>query len=626
MTGNNGKKCVYLRSYPVNLLVILLLSSGLSLLGLILSDVMELTTIIRYLTAPALFLLNTIPLLLLMLLIYHLTSRLWASFGMAGGLFLIMQIVNRFKIQLRAEPLLPTDILLGMEAANVVNLKELPISFIVVASIVLFLLVFILLFVFVSSKKLSWPLRIIGAFLPFVLFFGANNIWYKNNDLFSKFAVRGSVYSTVNQFKSRGFVYSFLVKANRFKFEKPAGYSRTEAKKVLAKYQKTSQNAAELKLPHIIAVMGEAFYDIDRIPDVKFNDSFNPLENYKRITSEAYSGRIVTSVFGGGTADTEFAFLTGHSQSLFSDMNSPYMLYLRKNTFSLPRVLEKAGYAALAFHPGEPWFYNRNNVYGYFGFDEIYFKNSMDLSKVTEYNGYISDMDTAGFMLEKLKEHIGHKPDTPYFNFTVTIENHGPYSDNDIGYPKILKKTEAMDKSTYNILNNYINGLSRCDKALGYLTDSLGKLDEPVVLIYFADHLPFLGQNYQGYKALNFKISQTEDLEAYLNQYETPYFIWSNDAAKRLLSKNKVPFLSGKAPEISANYLATELLDYIGLDGGAYFDFLKEYKEALPVITKRFFKENGTFTEKPSEKSMQMLEQYRKIQYYMMLDKDAVIP
>ena len=71
-----------------------------------------------------------------------------------------------------------------------------------------------------------------------------------------------------------------------------------------------------------------------------------------------------------------------------------------------------------------------------------------------------------------------------------------------------------------------------CDKALGYLIEELEKVNEPVVLLYFSDHLPLLGENFSGYKAMNYNIGTSEDLEAYLNTYETPYFIWSNNLAK----------------------------------------------------------------------------------------------
>ena len=144
--------------------------------------------------------------------------------------------------------------------------------------------------------------------------------------------------------------------------------------------------------------MGEAFYDMDRINNLEFNTPYNPLENFNRIKSESYSGRIVNNIFGGGTSNTEFAFLTGHCIDLYEQLSNPYMLYIRKETFSLARVFEALGYSTMAFHPGESWFYNRRNVYKYFGFDDIYFKQSMDLNKVTTRYNYISDMDTVNFI------------------------------------------------------------------------------------------------------------------------------------------------------------------------------------------------------------------------------------
>jgi hypothetical protein len=166
----------------------------------------------------------------------------------------------------------------------------------------------------------------------------------------------------------------------------------------------------------------------------------------------------------------------------------------------------------------------------------------------------------------------------------------------------------------------------RCDQALGYLVDSINEMDEPVVFLYFANHLPFLGENNLGYKALNFDVSQSGSLEALLSQYETPWFIFSNPAARKLLSDKGVRPLTGTAPTISSNYLATELLEYTGLYGGAYYNFLSELKKTMPVITNRFYKENGTFKENLPNDGKQLQDRYRKLQYYMLMEKEAVTP
>jgi len=617
---------ISINHYITNILFLLLLSFILSFIGILLSDVASITNVLRYIRAPLLFLLNNLPLTLFMLFVYHLTSRHWASFALGGGVYIMAHVVNRFMIQLREEPLMPQDIVLGAEAAKVVKLSGLPFTPLIVLSLLFWLLTSFALFFFVKSKPIRWPVRIAGVLVAVALFSVSITGLYKKTDLYDSFEVTGSIYSKVDLFKSRGFMYSFLYRAANYKSIKPENYSKEDAIQILNDHQEPQYKINNGKKPHIIAVMGEAFYDIDRIPGIEFNEGINPLENFNKIRAQSYSGRIVTDVFGGGTANTEFSFLTGHSMPIMPEMSSPYSFYIRKDTFSLTRVLEKAGYASMAFHPGESWFYNRSNVYRFFGFDEIYFKKDMDQNKIEVNLGYVSDMSTAEFALEKFRKHLEADPWKPFFEFVVNIENHGPYSKRDLGYPKILKRKETMDESTYNILNNYINGLARCDKALGYFVDSIADMSEPVVFLYFADHLPFLGESNQGYEALGFEIGQGKDLKAFLNQYETPWFIWCNSATEKLLADNGLSVPKGEAPLISVNYLATELLEFIGQNGEGSFNFLSELKKTIPVISRRFYMENGVFTEELSNGSKFLLDQYRTLQYYLIMDKEAAEP
>lgn len=621
---NKRRRRIYIENYVVNILVVLFLSVALSGIGILLSDVADMENVKRYIESPLLFAFNTIPLLLVMLLLFHATRRHWVSFGAGGGLFVLMHIINRFMMQLREEPFTPADLMLGTEAANVVRLSELPFTPLIIFSLVFWMLMSALLFFFVESRKYRWSVKAAGAVAAIALFAVSHAGIYSNTGLYNSFKVTGSIYSAVNRFKSRGFMYSFLVRLSTFQSIKPENYSKEEAARILSEFEAPPYTVNNGAYPHIIAVMGEAFYDIDRIEGIEFNKGFDPLANFNRIAEQAYTGRIVTNVFGGGTANTEFAFLTGHSMPIVPDMSSPYTLYLRRNTFSLARVLDKAGYGTMAFHPGDSWFYNRSNVYNYFGFHKEYFKKDMDIDNVEINYGYISDTDTAEFALDRFNEHLLAKPGAPFFDFVVNIDNHGPYSKKDIGNPEILKRTDTMDESTYNNLNNYVNGLMRCDRALGYFVDFVRGMDEPVVFLFFSDHLPALGESSSGYKALGFSIGRDGGLDAYLNQYETPYFIWCNRAAEKLLKDSGITPLKGSAPLISPNYLASELLEYIGINGGNYFNYLSELKRSLPVITDRFYSEDGEFTESLSEKSMRKIDQYRKLQYYMMMEKEAV--
>ena len=617
---------IHIKSYILNILTVIFLSAVFSVVNALLSDVADTANVMRYLRSPLLFAINALPLTLIMLFLYHLSSRHWVGSAFGGGLMLAMHIVNRFKMHLREEPFTPDDLLLGPEAAKVVKFSELPFSTLIIASITFWFLVSLFLLIFVRSQKLGWRVRMAGMAAAIMIFVAAFFGVYKNMELYNSFKVTGNVYSRVDTFKSRGFAYSFMVRTATVESIKPSGYSRADAGKVLSEYTVPpyAVNKGAVKMPNVIAVMGEAFYDIDRIKGVEFNDGYEPLANFRRLAEQAWSGRIVAEVFGGGTANTEFSFLTGGSLAVLPGLSSPYTYNLRRDTFSLARIMEKAGYDTLAFHPGESWFYNRVNVYRFFGFDKIFFRRDMDQSKLEINSGYVSDKNTAQYTLDRLNQHIAEKPGKPIFQFVVNIDNHGPYSKQDIGFPRILKKKPGMEEAVYNNINNYINGLARCDNALGYLADSIGGMDEPVVLLFFADHLPALGDSFQGYKALGFEVSQSDSLQAYLNQYETPYFIWCNKAAEDLLKSGGITPAKGAAPEISVNYLAAELLKYIGMNGGAYFNYLSEQKTLLPVITGRFVKEGGTYTETPSSESQKRIAQYGKLEYYMLMERDAI--
>lgn len=608
---------IYISRNHLNILAIVALSIGLSIVGLQISSVFSLVIVWRFIKSPILFIMNTLPITLFMLFVFFITSRLWASFFFGGTPFLIFHFINRFKIRLRHEPFVPADIYLGNESTKVINLSQLPFNASLYTLIALFVLFSLFLFFRIKSRPMKLLSRGLGVILTVLLSVFLYNTVYSNTSFYNKFKIYGSQYSQVDVVNSRGFIYSFLIKTHTFDLPVPEEYSIPDCENILSKYNvKTEEN---IKFPHIIAIMSEAFWDIDKVEQIEFNSGYHPLENFNKIANDSYYGKIVTNIFAGGTADTEFSFLTGHTKTILNDMANPYINFIRKNTYALPWILESKGYKTTGFHPGFPWFYNRYNVYDYLGFQNVFFIDDMDIDREKVY--YVSDMDAFNFLLEDFNNHLNYYPDNPYFNFTVTIENHGPYPNYDMENIEIIKK-ESVDSEYYHLVNNYTNGLMNCDKALGYLVQQLEQMDEPIVLLYFSDHLPLLGENFSGYQAINYDIGTSGDLEAYLNTYETPYFIWSNNSAKDLLGEQGKTPLVGEAPYISTHYLVLELFDYIGLEDTEYFQYLREIREEFPVITSRFYKlQNDTFTEELNQNQTEKINEYKLLQYYMLFDK-----
>ena len=59
----------------------------------------------------------------------------------------------------------------------------------------------------------------------------------------------------------------------------------------------------------------------------------------------------------------------------------------------------------------------------------------------------------------------------PYFNFSVTYQNHGPYDENYYEENQFIKNKDGYDKVTFNMFNNYLAGINRTDQAIEMLIE-----------------------------------------------------------------------------------------------------------------------------------------------------------
>ena len=92
--------------------------------------------------------------------------------------------------------------------------------------------------------------------------------------------------------------------------------------------------------------------------------------------------------------------------------------------------------------------------------------------------------------------------------------------------------------------------------------------------------------------------------------------MWSNDSAKKVIKDSGRKVKKGKGPEISANFLAGELLDYLGEEKPAYFDFVSKVEESVNVISPHYYKSGDEKTSEPEDDVTEILEKYKILQYY----------
>lgn len=128
--------------------------------------------------------------------------------------------------------------------------------------------------------------------------------------------------------------------------------------------------------------------------------------------------------FAGGTANTEFDVLTGMQTNALSDTTTSAMRVINRNLDSLFRVFDADGYRTSFYHPGDAWFYNRENVYRWLGAEhEVFAKDMKDL----EYKGrWVTDDYMAGQIEQEFETAVGEG--RPLFNYTTTIQNHMSYT------------------------------------------------------------------------------------------------------------------------------------------------------------------------------------------------------
>ena len=241
---------------------------------------------------------------------------------------------------------------------------------------------------------------------------------------------------------------------------------------------------------NIVTIMLESYNDFSKF-DLDFNvDVYGPFESIKE---NAYSGELVTNIFGGGTIDTERAFLTG-----IKDLPS-----FKSSTNSYVWYLKNQGYYTEAMHPCYGWFYDRRNIDTYLGFDNFYYLENY-------YGEIVSDEALFEDVINHYEEHVSSSSQ-PYFSFTVTYQNYGPYAYGPLDEVEYLVKEDSYNEETYYNANNYFRGVADTNVQLQKLIAYFESREEPVVVVLFGDHNPMLGENLAGYSMLNINLDLDTD-------------------------------------------------------------------------------------------------------------------
>lgn len=403
----------------------------------------------------------------------------------------------------------------------------------------------------------------------------------------------------INGPKKNGVLMEFLCELNSLSIEAPEDYSAEMVDMIMEPYVTEEPTATEApaavteKNPHIIVLMSESYSDLT-VLGAKTNKEVNPY--YNVFSETTLHGYLLSSVYGGNTANSEWELLTGNSMAFMPSGSVPYRQYAdEEHIYSLVEILKDQNYECVAMHPYLSNGWARTKVYPAMGFDEMYFLEDMDWGESVR--KYISD---DAFVRQIINRFEKQGPDKSLFLFGISMQNHGSYTDGDFESAITL---EGL-KGEYPKAEQYMGLIHITDDSIRQLIEYFEGVNEEVIILFFGDHQPRLEPEF--YAELGVANDQLKQL--------VPFFIWNN-----------LNPLTGEIPLTSMNCLSPMLLEIAGLDLPDYFRFILDFQETVPAINPLGYYYNGQMRdfEDPDPAVEDLINNYHILQYANVFDETA---
>lgn len=584
------------------------------------------------------FVLNVILVALLYLMLLMLFNRFWTASIVILAVGIIVAAIEHFKVEIRYEAILPADLgFLGPNTGNMLTFIPAGAHVTILVALGAFAVLLALILVLrhfdgrkgrmIRTDNLSLNLtsRLILLLLP-ILVFALYCIHVSTTDsLANKFSRAlgdtPSMWDSVYDAQRNGPLVAFTRQLNPKIMDKPSNYSEETMKKVAARYQKEAEtiNASRtnnLTDSTVVYVLSESFSDPSRVPGLKTNKDSMP--NIRKIKAGTTSGLMLSSGYGGGTANLEYMGLSGLSMANFdSSLSSPYQQLVPSQHWT-PTINQLWGAPAnsLGYHPYESSMYSRATNYKKFGFSHFYTLTGPDVIKYQDKideSPYVSDKSSYDSALEGIRSGKTNK-----FIQIITMQNHMPYHEwyenND--YTAESTTGTPLGDDEQQSIETYQKGVEITDQATQEFLNELDALDKPVTVVFYGDHLPGIYS------------SASEDGNNSLALHLTDYFIWSNKASSSQGNK------ASDAAYSSPNFFVAQAADHMNAKVSPYLAFLTEMHSKIaamepPVVNKIqgwdripegqniYLDQNGNpmSTDDFDKETKQLLADYKLIQY-----------
>lgn len=535
---------------------------------------------------------------------YCIVGKIKISLYLTMILTFIIGLINHFITAFRGTPLVPWDIFSVNVALTVLPTFKFNLTKKTFLGVLLFILGLTVLkkieFESFRNGKLKKLYRIVV--LCITISFTVN---FYLTDMISNYELDEN-WDPKEEYHNNGLIASLFKQSRNLIITEPDGYDINSIHDLANSIEvPIVKHDEDYEYPNIIAIMNESFSDLRVVGKFETNTEYLPFFN--SLKKNTIKGNLHMSVFGATTPNSEWEFLTSNTMAFVPKRTVPYQQYVLRNSYSLATILKEQGYSTSAIHCYYPQGYNRNLTYPRLGFNQFLHINTLkDLEFIREYPSDLSTYRNIIDLYENKKD--GEK----IFNFTLTMQNHGSYTDE--GFPS----TVIAENNQYPKLNQYLSLIKIADSALESLIDYFSNQEEHTIIVLFGDHQPYVEDEFYD-TVLQRNYADITSKEATEHKYITPFMIWANYDIDTDKYKNLT--------DISANYLASLLLDVANIQKTPYLEFLDELRNEIPIITGNGYMDvNGIYHDFSEETVYsELIENYHYLQFNNMFDNSNKI-
>ena len=503
------------------------------------------------------------------MLFHGLTKSLFFATTILSVLLCLLGVINHYMIAIRAKALLPWEIFALTTAENLAGSVKLELDLPLVCTIIVVLIMCVISWLLrktVLFKNARYATFFAGLLILAALW---GILWNAPKSISS------DPWYTVDASRQNGMAVNLIHNTKTMINAAPEGYSTARVREIIGTQTKETEMT-----PDIVVVMDESFADLSQIADLQSEQDYIPFIH--SLTENTISGNARVSVFGGGTCNTEYEFLTGNAVPMLRPGSYPMVQFVKDGAPSVAKTLKAAGYRTIGLHSFYPDGWNRDIAYPRLGFDKFYCNHDFENPEMVR--EYISDSASFDKIIDLLEEN-----DTPAFIFNVTMQNHFGY---ERAFDNLTEDAVFPEMNEFPQAKRYFSLISLTDNAVRELITYLQSREKPTILLFFGDHLPSIEEEY--YDILKQRAGISDD-EMDIKKHTVPFFIWANYDIEEQSGIN-----------ISSSFLAPLLLDVAGVPMTEHQTYLRRLMQEMPIW---------------EEGEGELLNEYHMVQYNMVFDK-----